>query len=150
MKKMGLQKSFEKLQGKGKGKDDWGKPENEVYVYRATVMKVYTDDPASAVYDGDTCHVLIDHGMGTFTQRILRFARINTPELRGGEREEGLKVRDIVREKILGKTVMIECMEDKTGSYARYLAEIILADGTNLNDWLLENGYAKLYKGKKD
>ena len=74
----------------------------------------------------------------------LRLYGIDTPELRGPEREQGLVVRDILREKILDKEVEIHSYKDKQGKYGRYLATIIL-DGLDVNQWLVDNGHANVY-----
>ena len=74
----------------------------------------------------------------------LRLYGIDTPELRGSEREEGLKVRDILREMILDQEVIINTYKDKQGKYGRYLANIFL-NGIDINEWLLDNGHAKPY-----
>lgn len=107
----------------------------DLYIYRAVI----TD-----VYDGDTCTAFVDLGFKVGMEMKIRLSFIDTPELRGEEREEGLKVRDIVREMILDKEVLIKTEVDKTGKYGRYLGQIIIGE-TNLNIWLLENGYAKPY-----
>lgn len=111
------------------------------YTYTGFVQKVY---------DGDTCTVLINLGFSTYTKQSLRLANINTPEVRGDEKLEGIKVRDIVRELILNKQVVIKTYKDKRGKYGRYLADIYLdIDGDdqldNLNDWLVVNNYATVY-----
>ena len=74
----------------------------------------------------------------------LRLYGIDTPELRGEEREQGIVVRDILREMILGKEVTIRSYKDKQGKYGRYLANIIV-DGLDLNQWLVDNGHAEPY-----
>ena len=103
-----------------------------------------------SVYDGDTCKVDIDLGLKTWVfGEKLRLARIDTPELRGDEREQGLLVRDFVREKIAGKEVLVQTLKDRKGKYGRYLAEIWYTDSdgqyVNLNDLLLDKDYAKVY-----
>lgn len=107
-----------------------------MYTYKAKV---------TSVYDGDTITALVDLGFSSFRVMKLRLARIDTPEMRGAEKEQGKIVRDIVRGKILDKDITIKTQKDKTGKYGRYIAEVILEDGTNLNDWLIENGHAELY-----
>lgn len=107
-----------------------------MYTYKAKVL---------GVYDGDTITVEIDLG---FTNKIvekLRLYGIDTPEMRGEEKEQGKSVRDIVREKILGKEIMVRTYKDGKGKYGRYLADVILSNGVNLNNWLLENGHAEKY-----
>lgn len=105
-----------------------------LYMYLAVV---------TAVYDGDTITVDIDLGMHTWIHgEKLRLARINAPEVRGPERPEGLKSRDWLREKILGKQIVIRTIQDKKGKYGRYLAEIYL-DDININDQLVTEGLAE-------
>lgn len=106
-----------------------------MYEYKATI---------TSVYDGDTVTAQVDLGFSIGFKTKFRLARIDTPELRGSEREQGLIVRDLVREKILGKEVTVKTNKDKTGKFGRYIAEIII-DGLNLNQWLLDNGHAQPY-----
>ncbi|TYB72568.1 thermonuclease family protein [Bizionia gelidisalsuginis] len=74
----------------------------------------------------------------------LRLYGIDTPEVRGAEKIEGKKVRDILREMILDKEVEIISYKDKQGKYGRYLATIIL-EGVDVNLWLVANGHATVY-----
>jgi len=97
-----------------------------------------------AVYDGDTVTAVVDLGFLHYQEMKLRLYGIDTPELRGEEREAGLVVRDIVREMILDKEVEIHSYKDKQGKFGRYLATILI-DGLNLNDWLVANGHATVY-----
>ncbi|MBQ0769141.1 MAG: thermonuclease family protein [Bizionia sp.] len=96
------------------------------------------------VYDGDTVTALVDLGFLHYQEMKLRLYGIDTPEVRGVEKIEGKKVRDIVREMILGKEVEIITYKDKQGKYGRYLANIIL-DGVDINLWLVANGHATVY-----
>ena len=106
------------------------------YTYKALVV---------GVYDGDTITVDIDLGMSTWKKNVkMRLARIDTPELRGDEREDGLRVRDYVRSMILDKHVTIKTIKDATGKYGRYIAEVVV-NGENLNDHLIEQGMAEEY-----
>ncbi|WP_054852717.1 thermonuclease family protein [Olleya sp. ITB9] len=107
-----------------------------MYTYKAKII---------AVYDGDTVTALVDLGFLHSQEMKLRLYGIDTPELRGEEKEEGKKVRDIVRSMILDKEVTIRSYKDKQGKYGRYLANIILEDGLELNQWLVDNGHAKPY-----
>ncbi len=107
-----------------------------MYEYRAFVRKVY---------DGDTITVDFDLGFDIMLKnQKIRLSRINTPEIRGKERQEGLKSRDALREKISNKWVTIKTQKDKKGKYGRWLGEVWL-DDTCMNDWLLQEGYASLY-----
>tara|TARA_Y100000114_G_scaffold156823_1_gene185466 strand:+ start:857 stop:1189 length:333 start_codon:yes stop_codon:yes gene_type:complete len=110
-----------------------------MYEYRAFVRKVY---------DGDTITCDIDLGFNMIMRnQKLRLVGINTPEVRGKSRPEGLKVRDIVRSRISNKWVTIKTHRDKKGKYGRWLAEIYETGvEESLNQWLLKEGYAKEYK----
>ena len=108
-----------------------------MYEYRAYVRKVY---------DGDTITVDIDLGFGiVIHNQKIRLLRINTPEIRGPERESGLKSRDALRGKIANKWIRLQTKKDKKGKYGRWLGEVWI-DNTNINDWLLTEGLAEEYK----
>ena len=107
-----------------------------MYTYKAKII---------AVYEGDTVTAVVDLGFLHSQEMKLRLYGIDTPEMRGAEKEEGRKVRDIVRSMILDKEVTIRSYKDKQGKYGRYLANIILDDGLELNQWLVDNGHAKPY-----
>lgn len=96
------------------------------------------------VYDGDTVTAVVDLGFLHYQEMKLRLYGIDTPELRGEEREAGIVVRDILRSMILEKEVEIHSYKDKQGKYGRYLATIII-DEVNINQWLVDNGHAKPY-----
>jgi micrococcal nuclease len=109
-----------------------------LYHYKARVR---------SVYDGDTCRVDIDLGLKTWvSDEPVRLYRINAPELRGDEREQGLLARDFLRALIEGREVFIETVKDQREKYGRYLADIWLeqSDGTwmNVNDALVIAGHA--------
>lgn len=107
-----------------------------------------------SVYDGDTVNVvfplnLINKNTTEFYKFSCRLINIDTPEIRTDNEEEKKRaylIRDKLREKILNKVVKIKCYDfDK---YGRLLIEIFY-DDININNWLLENNYAKLYDGGK-
>lgn len=110
------------------------------YFYKAKVV---------SVYDGDTIRADIDLGFGVIlSNQSLRLIGIDTPEIRGEEREEGLKVKAFVENEILNKEIWIETEKDKTGKYGRWLATIWKNPekiGLSLNDLLLSEGMAEKY-----
>ena len=104
------------------------------YIYEADVVEAY---------DGDTVTLNIDFGDSIWKlKEKCRLYRINTPEVRGQERPHGLISRNVLREKIVGKKVVIETHKDKRGKYGRLLVDIWL-DGENINDWLVSEGLAE-------
>jgi micrococcal nuclease len=125
--------------------------EESLYIYKAYV----TD-----VYDGDTITCIVDCGFNLGIQKTkIRLYGINTPELRGEDREIGIFVRDELRKKILNKHIFLKTIKDKKGKYGRFLGKIYIenkdeknddsTDSTEylcINDWLLENNYAVVYK----
>lgn len=115
---------------------------DQLYFYKAVI---------DSVYDGDTCTVDIDLGLNTWIRgEKVRLYRINAPEVRGPEREAGLKSRDFLRSQIEGKAVLIQTIKDRKEKYGRYLAEIWLEadDGSrvNINDLLVQQGYAAYHE----
>lgn len=73
----------------------------------------------------------------------LRLADIDTPELKGDEREEGLKARDFVRNIFDGADEIV-IKSKKVGKYGRFIAEVhtIVRKDTNLNELLVKEGMA--------
>ncbi len=112
-----------------------------LYHYRAEVV---------SVYDGDTCTLDIDLGLGIWTRgEKVRLSRINAPEVRGVERPQGLLARDWLRDRIDGREIWIQTIKDKKGKYGRYIAEIWIEDESgvfvNISDELVNTGHA-VYK----
>tara|TARA_R110000803_G_scaffold62251_1_gene122489 strand:- start:1203 stop:1532 length:330 start_codon:yes stop_codon:yes gene_type:complete len=107
-----------------------------MYEYNAEVKKAY---------DGDTITVDFDLGFGIIlSNQKIRLVGIDTPEIRGASREQGLISRDRLRERILGKKVIIKTTKDRKGKYGRWLGEVFLGD-ENINQWLLNEGLAAKY-----
>jgi len=92
------------------------------------------------VYDGDTITATIDLGFNIVIKgEKLRLYGIDTPEVRGDSRPEGIKSRDWLRNRILGKDIIIKTLKDKKGKYGRYIATIFI-DGVNINDEIVSKG----------
>ena len=116
-----------------------------LYYYRAKIIKVY---------DGDTVTARVNVGFKIEHEIKIRLYGINTPEIRGEEREQGLISRDRLRELILGKDVILKTYKDKKGKYGRYLAEIYLEDNSvfeseeqiSVNQLLIQEGLAERYE----
>ena len=107
-----------------------------MYEYKAKVTKVY---------DGDTITVDFHLGFGIIIKsQKIRLLGINTPEVRGESKPEGIISRDALRARILGKIVTIKTHKDKKGKYGRWLGEVFMEE-ENINQWLLAEGYARVY-----
>ena len=111
---------------------------DKLYFYRAKVV---------SVYDGDTCTVDIDLGMKMWVHREkIRLSRIDAPEMRGAEREQGILSRDFLRGLILDREIMLQTQKDKQGKYGRYLGEIWLetnGEWQNVNDLMVSNSFSE-------
>lgn len=106
-----------------------------MYQYSATVENVV---------DGDTVDLAIDLGFKIITKQRVRLARVDTPE-RG---QPGFaEAKEFVVAKTAEKNVTLHT--EKVSKWGYYLAEITLADGSNLSDALLAGGYGKPYDGGK-
>ena len=112
-----------------------------LYTYRAKYVKNY---------DGDTVTVDMDLGFGVWLRnQTLRLYGIDTPEMRGEEKERGKEVRDLVAAILQDAgSIVVETFKDKAGKYGRWLA-VIWCDGENLNQRLIDEGHAKAYYGGK-
>lgn len=111
-----------------------------LWVILAVVGAVSTDTDKNRVIDGDT--IVYD---GT----TYRFACIDAPEL---DTWQGERTKEQVEQMLGGmndiriKQGYDPYKQEPTGKYGRTLA-YIYKDGTNINRYLVEHGYAKLYEG---
>lgn len=123
---------------------DWDLVNNDVglFSFKGDAKQAKVVD----VYDGDTIKVVFSV-QGKLYKFNCRIQHVDTPEIRTRnklEKQFGLKVRDILRDKILGKIVNIVC--DDFDKYGRLLIDIKLED-TLLSQWLISNNYAFEYDG---
>lgn len=113
-------------------------------------MYEYKVRPGSIrIVDGDTLVCSIQLGFHVETRQTLRLLGINTPELRGPERKQGLVAKRAVRDMLRGREVRVKTVRrrghDRKGKYGRYIATIFFkVDGKwhNLNQKLLTAGLA--------
>jgi len=104
------------------------------------------------IYDGDTITVILDLGFGITKKEIIRLYGINTPEIRGIERAEGLKSRKRLVELIEeNPDFYIQTIKDKNGKYGRLLGILKIPEKTtSINKTLINEGFAKPYMGRGD
>jgi len=86
-----------------------------MYEYKAIITRVV---------DGDTYDFEIDLGFGIKYNSRLRLYGIDTPEVRGLERPEGLAVKEQVIKLIEGKEVHLRTRKWQ-GKYGRYIADVM-------------------------
>lgn len=91
------------------------------------------------VVDGDTADLTIDVGFRMTTTQRVRLLGINTPE----RNKQGYQqAKDYLKERLMDNVLVVETY--KTDVFGRYLA-IIFIDGVNINQEMLELGYAVPY-----
>ena len=97
------------------------------------------------VVDGDTYIVELNG-----EEKRIRLIGVNTPESvapadYAENTAEGERVSEIVKNKLReGDTLLLEYDTERTDKYDRTLAYVYLPDGTMIQEWLLENGYAEV------
>lgn len=110
--------------------------------YKATVTRVV---------DGDTFDAVIDVGFDVKVVARIRLNGVDTPEVRGEERAEGLKAKERVRE-IMQKAVNVVIRSEKggsRGSFNRWLADVFYPVGIGwkcLGPALITEGLAEEYR----
>lgn len=113
-----------------------------MYDYRARITKVV---------DGDTVHVDWDLGRDIHVNDTIRLYGIDTPEM---GTPEGVAAKEAVYNWLALVNpfadycvVGLQTIKDKREKYGRYLGIIYDPNEPNnkLNDYLLENGFARVY-----
>ena len=102
-------------------------------------------------YDGDTIDLIIDVGFKITTRQRVRLLWVNTPELRGASKEEGLHWRDLTRKWLKhakdssNEEWYLQVETSKSDAFGRYLADIQRVSVTNkyLSSYLLRMGCPK-------
>ena len=109
-----------------------------MFEYRALV---------TSVYDADTITVDIDLGFHIWARdEKIGLLAIDAPEVRGVERPKGLQSRDWLRERILGKEIILKTQKAGSGKgkYGRWLGEIFLpGEAVSLNQQMVDLGLAE-------
>jgi len=128
-----------------------GSSDNKVPIFSLNGKRVIAK--VVDVYDGDSVTVVFKYN-GKLRRFKIRMYGYDTPEIRTKdiqEKEAAIKARDILRTKILGKLVKLECGEfDK---YGRLLGTIFsVSDDECINKFMVESklGYEYFGKTKKE
>ena len=109
----------------------------DLYTYKARCI---------SVYDGDSVTLDVDLGFNHWMlNQKIRLLGIDTPEIRGPERPEGLVSAERLRGLIEGKDVIMVSHRDRAGKFGRWLATIY-ANEINVNQLLIDEGLAEIYK----
>lgn len=115
----------------------------DVRVYPAYVLDCY---------DADTCTVTVDLGFGIkLVEQRVRLYGIDAYEVRGKEKEIGLRGRDWLRARVVGQWIKLAVVQrgksskgpkDAKGKYGRWLVELWVS-GFNLNKELIKMGFVR-------
>ena len=102
------------------------------------------------VIDGDTIDADVDLGFDVWIKTRFRLLGIDTPETYGVKKESaeyaaGMLAKARTTELMLGKLITVVTEKDRTEKYGRYLATVYV-DGVNVNETLIKEGLAKIYK----
>ena len=117
-----------------------------MYQYKAKILKVL---------DGDTVEIDLDLGFNiVLANQKVRLEGVDTHESRTTNLEE--KPRGIISKKKLqeklpvGGWATIETLrsDNNDDKFGRILGVFIAADGTRVNQWLIDNNYAVGYLGE--
>lgn len=106
------------------------------YTYKAELVRVI---------DGDTVVLDIDLGFETWLRnQTIRLYEIDTPEITGSEKEEGLAVKKWLEERLIDQEIVLQSIQDKKGKFGRWLGILFIND-MNVNEELLRSGRAERF-----
>jgi len=102
-------------------------------------------------YDGDTIDLLVDQGAANYHRWRIRVYGVDTPELRGKERSEGLVAKAVTANFLTSGEdkrtlndwldswpLYVRTIKDRKGKYGRYLAVVYISEGKCLNGELVD------------
>lgn len=100
--------------------------------------------------DGDTVKLLIDAGFGVHIEQTFRLYGIDTPEMHGETRPKGLLAAQALWALLEGGIAVLETY--RPDKYGRPLCRIWVGDPdtgdfTDVNQWMIDGGYARMYLG---
>lgn len=119
---------------------------DEIFTYKARVLKVI---------DGDTITVDMDTGLNEFIGQKLRLRGIDCPEM---NTEEGIRAKRFVESRLKDCLfIIVKTHKDRSDMWDRYLADVfyakgqsdpekVAAEGTYLNQELLDKGLARVFE----
>lgn len=102
------------------------------------------------IIDGDTIVADLYLGLNVILDdQYIRFYGIDAWEIRGEERQKGLKAKEYLEERLSKGKIEIEIRpewgQNGKGKYGRWLG-IVYVDGVNVNVELVEKEHAEKYK----
>ena len=107
-----------------------------MFEYKCTVKRIL---------DGDTFVGIVDLGFSMTTEQKFRIADLDTPESyrprTESERTHGNAATARAHELLDGKTIHIRT--NKTGKYGRWIASVMLNDGSDYATVMITEGFQK-------
>jgi len=105
------------------------------------------------VYDGDTIRVIF-HRNGEFMQHRVRMLYYDSAEITGKNRSDEEKsaailARDVLQDMVQKDEQLVKLHCDKFDAFGRLLGTLYLEDGTNVNQFMINNQYGVTYTGGK-
>lgn len=88
------------------------------------------------VIDGDTLIAKVDCGYNVFVNVTVRVRGVDTPEIRGTEREAGLRSLAFVTDLVADQSLRIQSFKDRQ-SFARWVCDVWVLDDRGRADPLL-------------
>ncbi len=113
-----------------------------------TLQGLETQAKCTKCYDADTVHLVIPYGDAVY-RWTCRLERIDSAEIKSTDPEESTFAklsRDYLQSLILDKIVGVKC--GKFDKYGRLLVYLTI-NGLDINQHLLDKGYAYQYAGGK-
>jgi len=105
---------------------------------------IYENVEVIKIIDGDTIDAMVDLGFDTWKRVRFRLYGINAPELTGESKDLGIQSKEYLSSLIPeGTFIKVECLGQE--KYGRWLA-ILIKDNINLNEKMIQEGYAEEYK----
>jgi micrococcal nuclease len=111
-----------------------------MYEYNAELIRII---------DGDTVDCWIDLGFDIRIKERVRLAGIDAPETRTRDLEEkkkGFESKKWLEDNLEPSFILATTKYYRTGKYGRTIGNLILKDGTNINEKMLQEGFAIVYK----
>ncbi len=113
-----------------------------------TLQGLETQAKCTKCYDADTVHLVIPYGDAVY-RWTCRLEKIDSAEIKSSDQEESTFAklsRDYLQSLVLDKIVWVKC--GKFDKYGRLLVYLTI-NGLNINQHLLDKGYAYQYAGGK-
>ncbi|MDD3793066.1 MAG: thermonuclease family protein [Candidatus Bathyarchaeota archaeon] len=95
------------------------------------------------IINGDSFLASIDIGLDIIlTNRRIKLNGVEAPQLIGDDADAGIVAKDVLKELIFNKKVLLKIYKNVTDEYGRYIADVFFND-VFVNEYMVTNGFAK-------